>query len=423
MQNSVLLCETSGRRHVRTVELYAWHFMPYPYLPDDFAEQYESGWIIVPNTLWDRERTKTLYQDYIDDLAYADELSFDGVVVNEHHQNVYGLMPSPNLVAAALAQRTSRCRIAVLGSLLPLHLNPLRVAEEYAMLDNMSGGRLDAGFAMGGGHEFWNYNVPPPVAREQYWEAADLIHRAWTEAGPFEHVGKHYSLRYANPWPRPRQDPHPPIWVAGSISAETQVEVARRGWTYFASTRGHLSGTKAALDRYRAIVEEHGHEYHPHRAGLLLTVYVADSDQQAREESYGAVRYMLDNSFRGHLSRRGRMLISAPGASSVESFERSSFMREYGTKLLGDAESWDEIDAMGSVIVGSPATVRAALNEYAEVCGYLMIQFQMGNLPSDRVRASMELFSREVAPSVREYAAEHYASAFPALATTAGVTR
>jgi alkanesulfonate monooxygenase SsuD/methylene tetrahydromethanopterin reductase-like flavin-dependent oxidoreductase (luciferase family) len=121
------------------VRLFCWHFMAYPYLPSDFDARYDSGWVTVPNALWNRDRAGDLYQEYIDQLVYADELGFDGMVLNEHHQNIYGLMPSPNIIAAALTQRTKHGKIVVLGNLLPLHRNPLRVAEEYAMIDNMSG--------------------------------------------------------------------------------------------------------------------------------------------------------------------------------------------------------------------------------------------------------------------------------------------
>ena len=104
------------------------------------------------------------------------------MVLNEHHQKIYGLMPSPNLIAAALTQRSKRGKIVVLGNLLPLHCNPLRVAEEYAMLDNMSGGRLIAGFAVARAGDM-ELQRAPALAREQFWEAVDLIKRAWTEAG------------------------------------------------------------------------------------------------------------------------------------------------------------------------------------------------------------------------------------------------
>ena len=223
------------------VKLYCWHFMSYPYLPADFDTTYETGWVTVPNRLWDSEKSRGLYQEYIDQLAYADEIGFDGMVLNEHHQNIYGLMPSPNLIAAALAQKTKRGKIVILGNLLPLHLNPLRMAEEYAMLDNMSDGRLIAGFAPGSGPETFNYDVPAAPSREQFWEAVDLIRRAWTQDGPFAWEGRHYPLRYVNPWPRPTQRPHPPIWIPSSRSTETLVNIAKRGYCYFLSSRSHGS--------------------------------------------------------------------------------------------------------------------------------------------------------------------------------------
>ena len=202
---------------MQPVQLYAWHFMSYPYLPPDFDEQYDSAWVTVPNALWDHERTRGLYQEYIDQLAYADELGFDGVVLNEHHQNAYGLMPEPNIIAAALTQRTKRCKIAVIGNLIPIRLNPMQIAEEYAMLDSISGGRMICGFVVGGPQEAFNFDLPAPQARLQFWEGVDLIRRAWTEPGPFAHEGAYYPLRYVNPWPLPEQRPHPPIWIPGCV--------------------------------------------------------------------------------------------------------------------------------------------------------------------------------------------------------------
>ena len=157
---------------MKPVQLFCWHFMAYPYLDKDFDEKEYTGWVTVPNRLWNNEKARGLYQEYIDQLAYADELGFDGMVLNEHHQNIYGLMPSPNLIAAALSQRTSRGKIVILGNLLPLHLNPMRVAEEYAMLDQMSDGRLIAGFAPGGGPETFNYDVPSANTRSSGSTAA-----------------------------------------------------------------------------------------------------------------------------------------------------------------------------------------------------------------------------------------------------------
>jgi alkanesulfonate monooxygenase SsuD/methylene tetrahydromethanopterin reductase-like flavin-dependent oxidoreductase (luciferase family) len=397
------------------VKLYAWHFMAWPYLPPDFDERYDSGWITVPNSLFDHEKARGLYQQYIDQLVAADELGFDGLVLNEHHQNIYGLMPAPNLIAAALTQRTSRARIVVLGNLLPLTLRPLRVAEEYAMLDVMSGGRLVAGFAVGGGHEMWNYNVSPSVAREQFWEAVELIDRAWTEDGPFTFEGKYYPTRYVNPWPKPLQQPRPPIWVPGGGSLETVREVARRGYCYFFSSRSRLSGTVAAAERLGEILAAEGTPYHPYRMGILLSVHVAETDELARQEAEEGVFYFLHNCLKGHLRRKGRSMTSPPGSMSPESFAQAAHRWDPTRPALGDCETWEQVDASGSIFVGAPNTVRERLWEYVRDgrIGHVLIQFHMGNMPHETVLKSQELFAREVMPWLRERSAELFSREYP----------
>ena len=123
------------------------NLMPWPDLPDDFRQQHRSVWVDIPNTLFDPVVANRVYNEYMDQLEYAEELGFDGVGVNEHHQNGYGIMPSPNIIAAGLARRTKDAAIVVLGNSIALYNPPIRVAEEFAMLDVMSGGRLVAGFA------------------------------------------------------------------------------------------------------------------------------------------------------------------------------------------------------------------------------------------------------------------------------------
>src|SRR2546425_11394115 len=120
--------------------------MPWPDLPADFEQKHDSAWLTLPNTLFDPRRGQALYTDYLDQLVAADRLGFDGIGVNEHHQNAYGLMPSPNIMAAALARRTKHASLVVLGNSIALYNPPVRVAEEFAMLDVISGGGLIAGF-------------------------------------------------------------------------------------------------------------------------------------------------------------------------------------------------------------------------------------------------------------------------------------
>ncbi|MGH7551996.1 MAG: LLM class flavin-dependent oxidoreductase, partial [Longimicrobiales bacterium] len=138
----------------------------------------------VSNAGFDPERGKQLYDSYIDTMAFAEECGFDWVGCNEHHFSPYGLMANPNLIGAVLAQRTKNIRIAILGNLIPL-LNPIRVAEEYAMLDVLSGGRLIAGMIRGVPHEYIAYNIVPDESRARLREAAALIVKAWTEPEPF----------------------------------------------------------------------------------------------------------------------------------------------------------------------------------------------------------------------------------------------
>lgn len=403
---------------MRPVQLFCWHFMAYPYLPADFDQKYETGWVTVPNSLWDREKTKGLYQEYIDQLAYGEELGFDGLVLNEHHQNVYGLMPSPNIVAAALTQRTKRAKIVVLGNLLPLHLNPLRVAEEYAMIDSMSGGRLIAGFAVGGGPEAFNYGIPQPQARTRYWEAVDLIHRAWTEDGPFSHEGRHFPLRYVNIWPKPEQRPHPPIWIPGALSIETMEEVAKRGYCYFLSSRAHGAATRKAAQRFAEIIRTHGGSFDPWRMGILLSVYVSETDEQARAESREGIWYFLKNCLKGHLRKEGRTLTFGPGvpSTSVRSWEQYLKNTDPNAKMLGDAKDWEELDAWGSITYGSPKTVREKLWSLIEQAGVgnLLIQFHFGNMRPELARKSMRLFATEVAPALRKDSAALFGREYPA---------
>ena len=135
----------------------------------------------------------------MDLLEYADTLGFDGIGVNEHHQNGYGIMPSPNIIAAALARRTKGAALVVLGNSIALYNPPIRVAEEFAMLDCISGGRLVAGFPVGTSMDTnYCYGQIPALTREKYAEAHDLIIKAWTEREPFAFNGRYNKLRHVN---------------------------------------------------------------------------------------------------------------------------------------------------------------------------------------------------------------------------------
>src|SRR5579863_7826400 len=166
-----------------------------PYRPLDLAAaaKYRAAWVVLPNSLYDPVKGAEEYQSHLDTLVYAEQLGFD---LNEHHQTAYGLMPAPNLIASALIQRTKTAKIAILGRALPLVENPLYIAEETAMLDNLSKGRIIQGFVRGIGSEYHASGINPYFSHERFHEAHDLIIRAWSEPGPFEFEGDHFSLRY-----------------------------------------------------------------------------------------------------------------------------------------------------------------------------------------------------------------------------------
>ena len=233
------------------------NLMPWPYLPEDFREKYRSVWVDIPSSLYDPVRGHEVYNDYLDQLEFAETVGFDGLGVNEHHANAYGLMPSPTLMAAALARRTSRAALVVLGSSIALYEPPIRVAEEFAMLDVISGGRLVAGFPVGTSMDTnYAYGRVPATLRERYAEAHDLIRRAWAADEPFVFNGRFTQLRYANCWPKPVQKARPPIFIPGGGSVETYDFCIENDYNYsYLSFFGYLRAQKLMANYWQRVAE------------------------------------------------------------------------------------------------------------------------------------------------------------------------
>jgi alkanesulfonate monooxygenase SsuD/methylene tetrahydromethanopterin reductase-like flavin-dependent oxidoreductase (luciferase family) len=378
---------------MRRLQFYYFHLMPWPYLPDDFDERYESAWVTLPNALYDPERGHALYHRYLDELVEAERRGWDGVCVNEHHQNAYGTMPSPNLIAAMLTQRTQRCRIGIIGNALPLHDDPLRVAEEIAMLDVISGGRIISGFVRGTGMEYFSYSLNPAASRERFYEAHDLILRAWTEPGPFPFIGKHYRYRYVNPWPRPLQQPHPPVWLPGTGSLET-VEFAAEHRYPFMMVYSPVSQQQRAYELYRRLAEEKfGYEAQPEQLAFCVPCYVAETDEIARREAEPHLMWLF------HKGLKLGPFGMPPGYVTEKSFEA---MLKAGSKSFGRLTMDDLIDE-GIAIVGSPATVIEKLSHYTDRlhAGIMVSGAHWGDMPAEKVAKNMELFSTQVMPHFR----------------------
>ena len=239
------------------MQFVCFHLMPWPYLPADFEQRHESAWLDLPNSLYDPVRGHTLYNEYLDQLVAAERLGFDVIGVNEHHQNAYGLMPSPNIMAA-LADPADEPHQGAGARQRAAALRPSPAGGRGAgHARRPVGGRLIAGMVVGLGVEAFAYEVNPTFVRERYREAHELIVRAWTEPGPFHFEGKHYDFRWVNVWPRPLQQPHPPIWIPGSGSMETIRFVAERRYPWIALPYSQFEVMKEHFDMLREYAATH----------------------------------------------------------------------------------------------------------------------------------------------------------------------
>jgi alkanesulfonate monooxygenase SsuD/methylene tetrahydromethanopterin reductase-like flavin-dependent oxidoreductase (luciferase family) len=392
------------------MKLMWFHLMPYTELPDDFRERHPSVWVDIHSSLFDPKRAHHMYNDFMDELEFAADCGFDAICVNEHHSNGYGLMPSPNLIATALARRTDDVALCVMGNSLALYNPPTRVAEEFAMIDVISGGRLIAGFPVGTPMDTcFAYGQNPSMLRERYLEAHDLVLRAWTERETFAFNGRFNQQRYVNIWPRPVQQPHPPIWIPGGGSVETWQWCARMDYVYcYLSYYGYKAG-KATMDGFWAEMQRLGKDRNPYRAGFLQFVGVAESREQAIELYSGPAEYFYGRCL--HVDPR----FAAPPGYSTEATQRAGL--ESQVKQVASAQTliaeqrrqrtsvtMQDIVDRGYVVVGTPDQVVEQLREVAGSLnvGHLMLLLQFGNMNKDLTKYNTRLFAEKVMPKLKD---------------------
>ena len=198
---------------------------------------------------------------------------------------------------------------------------------------------------------------------------------------------------------------------------ETMNQVAKRGFGYFLSSRQHGSEIAKGRALFGKVLGEHGQTYHPFRMGILLSVYVAETDEQAWEESSDAIFYFIKNCFKGHLRQEGRSMLAGAGIPnlSVDDYRKFLASSRPGAPMLGDVKDAEELRRAQSILVGSPDTVFRTMIELVEIAkvGNLLIQFHIGDMKSEHARKSMELFAKHVAPRLREESARIFARDFP----------
>ena len=381
------------------------NLMPWPDLPDDFREKNRSVWVDIPSRYFDPVRAHQVYNDHLDCLEYAAQVGFDGIGVNEHHQNAYGLMPSPNLIAAALARRTQDAAIVVLGNSIALYNPPVRVAEEFAMLDCISGGRLVAGFPVGTSMDTnYCYGTIPGLTREKYAEAHELIKRAWAEPEPFAFKGRYTKLRYVNVWPRPIQQPLPPIHIPVGGSLETYDFCNDNTYSYsYLSFGGYLRG-KALMDGYwNRVAERNAPDTSPYRAGFAQFICVADTDADAERLYAKHAHYFYNRCL--HVFPG---FADAPGYRTIKTMQKG-ILNQYAPTKIFEEVPWGELIESGRVIAGSPETVRQRMEDLIKGLrvGNVFCLMQMGDMPKDKVQHSTRLFAEQVMPKLRNVFPEY----------------
>ncbi len=398
------------------MKLMWFHLMPYTELPDDFRDKNPSVWVDIHSSLFNPKRAHHMYNDFMDELEYAADCGFDAICVNEHHSNGYGLMPSPNLIAASLARRTTETAICVMGNSLALYNPPTRVAEEFAMIDVISGGRLIAGFPVGTPMDTcYAYGQNPSLLRPRYHEAHDLVLRSWTEKDTFAFNGRYNQQRYVNIWPRPVQKPHPPIWIPGGGSVETWQWCAEMDYVYcYLSYYGYKAG-QATMDGFWKEMARLGKDRNPYRAGFLQFVGVGESRQHAFDLYTEAAEY-----FYGRCLHVDARWATPPGYVSEASQRvgiQSQIQQAAGANVLGStsgtrfasvAREMDAIVDKGYVIIGSPDEVAEQIREVAKSLnvGHLMLLLQFGNMGKDLCRYNTKLFADQVMPKVSDLFSE-----------------
>lgn len=366
-----------------------WHFteMPYPNLPP--LETLSSTRVNIPSKYFDPRHGADLYNRYLDEYLIADELGFD-LMLNEHHQMATCLNAAAPIPAAILARQTSKARILILGNPISHSINPIRTAEEMAMIDCISNGRLDCGFVRGVPSEIFASNVNPTQTAERLWEGVDLIRNAWTnQSGSFRYEGRHWHKRQINIWPRPYQDPHPPIWITGSSDTENVKRVAENGFI-FAMFLQNQENLKKMFDLYRL------HFVQGSQSGGLAympMVFTGSSDSEAESGAKELTWYLYANKSEPQFKL-------PPGYVTSDVFAK---MLRGQTRKDKSNSSLEELEQQGLLIYGTPDVVAHKIKKLHEAVGgfdHLLMMQHAGFMSHKTTINSMTLFAREVYPQI-----------------------
>lgn len=377
--------------------MYAWHFteMPYPYLPP--IDTLPSLRVSLPSKHFDPKIGADLYNRYFDEYLIADDLGLN-LLINEHHQTATCLDVAAPLSAAILARQTSKGRICILGNPVANRGDPLRIAEEMAMIDCISRGRLDVGYVRGVPYEVFAANSNPTQTVERLWEGIDITIKAWTHTeGPFNFEGRFTHRRAINLWPRPYQTPHPAIWVTGSSDLENIKKVASRGFVFATFLQPH-SKVRWMFDGYRSAFRDAGL---PGGGGCayMPLVYTGDTEEEA-ERGMRELTWYLN-------AKAEPQFRNPPGYVPIEFNVQALRGKFTGRTDEMRKQSLDVLREEGVAMYGTPDQVAAQIKRFYEKVGgfdHLLMMQQAGMLDHKSVVRSMTLFAKEVYPQIKDLA-------------------
>lgn len=385
-----------------------YHFSEEPY-PDAWGAERPSLRITLPNELCDPVKAHELYNRYIDEWVLADELGLE-IMLNEHHSTATCLTSSANVILSILARLTKRARLLVLGVPIGNRTDPIRVAEEMSIIDCISKGRLDLGMIKGVPYDMEPANSNGVTLMQRFWEAHDLIIKAMTTTtGPFNWEGDFFHYRNINIWPRPYQQPRPPIWIS-TATPSNAVEIGQRGHV-LSSFMGGIAETvklhKAYAQGYKA--GGHGSSVPVDRFSYLAMVGVGSTEAEGRRRCDLIADYLRTN------AQVADPFNKPPGYFTVEGAMRSArspnpraFRTLYtpkGRPVELSTASLDDFIECGIAFAGTPDQVYNQICEFLDGIGglgHLLMMTQGGKLDAHDTTDSMKLFAREVMPRLKE---------------------
>jgi alkanesulfonate monooxygenase SsuD/methylene tetrahydromethanopterin reductase-like flavin-dependent oxidoreductase (luciferase family) len=353
------------------------------------------------------------YAEHLDAWEEIDRLGYDGLGFNEHHCSPYGLMNSPNLMAASAAQRTKRCKLLIYGNLLPLH-EPLRLAEELAMLDCLSNGRLISGFARGIPREYQVHNVPLADSRARFEEAFEIVTKAWTE-DIFSYEGKFWSYKDVALWPRPVQQPRPEIWTP-VVSSKESIEFAARNDIRI--TPGLAPGglQDDIIAYYAKCLASHGKRITPDHLSIGVSAYVADSKEAAIRECGPYLLYFNRTLFsHGNFTETaiqretGYSTASSTDYVRAENLRAAEFNRgDFRNMTMADMEKLADRMPWGTPQEVADKIIRLANHTGA---GTVQVNFNRGAMPQEMFLEQIRRFARDVLPILQAHKIDHVPAA------------